>query len=206
MSLLLCFSLALALPGQDESTGHAKRLEIMKKSLASTQVHDADTPGELYHLRLEPILRFTNPVGDTRDGAIFVLLGDGDRPGAAVQVFLKRDGSWVQEWTSLSTKPLTAKMPAGPDWKPPRGGVNFQPVPGAPRPAETAMLRLRQMHALTRDFGAEDDFRFQSWQPLRLLSKPFARYGKPGSDVIDGALFAYVLTTDPEVYLMIEVR
>ena len=38
------------------------------------------------------------------------------------------------------------------------------------------------------------------------VAQTVRRYGKPGSDVIDGALFAYVLTTDPEVYLMIEAR
>jgi hypothetical protein len=62
------------------------------------------------------------------------------------------------------------------------------------------------MQALAREFTAEDLFRDQSWQPLRMLTKPFARYGKAGARATDGALFAYVLTTDPEVYLMIEAR
>ena len=60
------------------------------------------------------------------------------------------------------------------------------------------------MQAFAREFSAEDLFREKTWQPLRMLTKPFARYGKPDSRAIDGALFAYVLTTDPEVYLMIE--
>ncbi len=77
-------------------------------------------------------------------------------------------------------------------------------MPGAPRPAESAEGRLRQMHAMARDFAASDDFRGESWQTLRLLSKPLVRYGKPGSHVTDGALFAYFLTTDPEAFLMIE--
>jgi hypothetical protein len=203
--------MVLALAGQSRTDGGVPdnpgaRLEVMKKSMAQAQLRAADVPEEVYRLRPEPIMRFTNTVGDTRDGAIFLWLGDGDRPGAAVQVFLKRDGVWIQEWTSLSPYPLTAKLVTGPDWSPPRGGVHFEPVPGAPRPAESADQRLRQIHALSREFSADDDFRGQSWQPLRLLPKPFARYGKPGSDVTDGALFAYVLTTDPEVYLMIEAR
>jgi hypothetical protein len=202
--------LVLGLPGQpaagERSSDAAKHLAIMKDSLARVQLRDADAPGDLYRLRTEPVLRFTNTVGQTRDGAIFVLLGDGARPGAAVQVFLKRDGSWIQEWTSLSPHLLTGEMDTEPDWKPARGGIEFKPVPGTPRPAVSAEQRLRQMHALTRDFSADDQFQGGSWQPLRLLPKPFARYGRPGSDLTDGALFAYVLTTDPEVFLMIEAR
>jgi hypothetical protein len=59
---------------------------------------------------------------------------------------------------------------------------------------------------LTEDFSAEEQFEQKTWQKLRVLTKPFARYGKAGTPVIDGVLLAYVLTTDPEVYLMIEAR
>ena len=62
------------------------------------------------------------------------------------------------------------------------------------------------MRALTRDFAVEDNFEFKSWYPLRLLPKPFARYGREGTAVTDGALFCYALATDPEAYLMLEVR
>jgi hypothetical protein len=211
MSFVLCLSLALGISGQLRPDGEipdssGARLDVMKKSMANVQLRAADSRGDLYRVRPEPILRFTNTVGDTRDGAIFLWLGDGERPGAAVQVFLTRVGHWHQEWTSLSTGPLTAKLGGTAEWRPSRAGVEFKSIPGAPRPAETAEQRLRQMQALTRDFSANDDFRGQSWQPLRLLPKPFARYGGTGSEVSDGALFAYVLTTDPEAFLMIEAR
>jgi hypothetical protein len=211
MSILLLLSLLLALPGQSRPDGETPdnpgaRLDVMKKSVARVQLRSADSRGESYRVRPEPILRFTNTVGESRDGAIFLWLGDGERPGAVVQVFLGRAGNWHQEWTSLSTGPLNAKLSGTAEWKSSRAGVDFKPIPGAPRPAETAEQRLRQMHTLTRDFGANDYFRGQTWQPLRLLPKPFARYGEQGSKVSDGALFAYVLTTDPEAFLMIEAR
>ena len=66
---------------------------------------------------------------------------------------------------------------------------------------------MRQMHDLTREFVAEDAGQLmKTYEKLRLLPRPFARYGKPGMDPIDGALFAYVSTTDPEVYLLLEAR
>jgi len=33
-----------------------------------------------------------------------------------------------------------------------------------------------------------------------------ARYGKPGSGVADGALFAFALATDPEAFVFLEAR
>ena len=41
---------------------------------------------------------------------------------------------------------------------------------------------------------------------LRLLPKPLSRYDRPGPAPIDGALFSFVLTTDPQVLLILEVR
>jgi hypothetical protein len=79
-------------------------------------------------------------------------------------------------------------------------------VPDAPAPAVTPQARLRQFHALAEPFSATDDFLGAGWSDLRLLPKPWLRYGKAGSGVQDGALFAFVLGTDPEVVLMIESR
>ena len=42
--------------------------------------------------------------------------------------------------------------------------------------------------------------------PRRRFKKPWLRYGKAGSGVDDGALFAFSTGTDPEVVLMIESR
>jgi hypothetical protein len=210
MSPIFCISLVLGLSAQQPASAldpgdPAKRLAIMKGSLARCELWAADSSKERYRLRPEPVLRFTNTMGDSRDGTIFLWLGDGDRPAAAVQVFQTR-GGWVQEWTSLSPAPLIAKMSGTPDWKPARGGIELKPVPGAPTPARDASERVRQLHTLARNFTARDFFRGTAWQPLRLMPKPLARYGKPGSEVVDGALFAFVLTTDPEALLMIESR
>jgi len=210
VSWLLNVSLILGLigqappPGREQPDGPAGRLNIMKKSLAHIVVRSADEQGAAYSLRPEPVLRFTNTVGQSQDGSIF-LWGDAvGRPAAAVQVFLRRDGGWYHELSSLSAGRLVAKSADIVEWRPSRAGVEFKPVPDAPRPAASAESRLRQIQAMARDFSASDEFRFESWQSLRLLSKPLARYGKPESRVTDGALFAFVLTTDPEAFLMIE--
>jgi hypothetical protein len=62
------------------------------------------------------------------------------------------------------------------------------------------------MRLLAADFRASDDFGGKGWTELRLLPTPIARYGESGSNLVDGALFAFVLGTDPEVFLFIEAR
>ena len=62
------------------------------------------------------------------------------------------------------------------------------------------------MRDLAAGFAVADDFREKGWQALRPMPKPFARYGKPGSPLIDGAVFCFALGTDPEAYLMLEAR
>ena len=62
------------------------------------------------------------------------------------------------------------------------------------------------MHDLAGEFRAEDDFWNRGWNALRLLPKPISRYGKAGGTPEDGALFAFVLGTDPEAFLFIEAR
>ncbi len=90
-------------------------------------------------------------------------------------------------------------------WQP-KAGVEFRPVPDAPAPAATPQARLRQIHAMAGEFSATDDFLGKGWSQLRLLPRPWLRYGKAGSGVEDGALFAFALGTEPEVALMIEAR
>ena len=210
MLLALPLSLALGLLGQAEPQARdaeaAARLEAMKATVAAYDVRAADDRGTAFSLRPDPALRFANPVGDTLDGALFLWLGAGGRPMAAAQVTARRDGKWFHELTSLSAAPLVAESAGATAWRPARGGVEFRAVPGAPAPAATAEARSRQVRELARGFALEDEFHNQSRQPLRMLPRPLARYGKPGTDGLDGALFGYVMTTDPEVLLLLEAR
>jgi hypothetical protein len=178
----------------------AARLEFMKKAVAAHALHAADRPNVIYRLQAEPALRFTNSVGTVTDGTIFFWFDADDRPVAAVQVYRTNSGNWRQAFSSLSVGPLSA----GTVWNPGRAGVHFQQVPGAPKPAATPEQRMRQMRELLDGFKAEMNFR--TWHPLRPLTKPLARYGKSGTDVLDGGVFGFVLTTDPEVYLLLEAK
>ena len=62
MNLLLCLLLTVVLPGQTPQDRNAagdtaKRLAIMKKSLASSEVRGGESGADSYRLKTEPVLR-----------------------------------------------------------------------------------------------------------------------------------------------------
>ena len=74
-------------------------------------------------------------------------------------------------------------------------------------PAEMPAARLRQMKTLASQFSST----MLGWkadktdrEPLRLLPQPLYRYDSKRSDVLDGAVFAFVQGTDPESLFLIE--
>jgi hypothetical protein len=203
---LLLGLLNQAPPAGDTAEDLKARLEFMKRSMATHDVQALDARGTKFRLLPEPVLRFTNPVGGSRDGALFLWLDEAGRPAVASQILWNPQQVWAQEFSSLSPSPLIARSADGRVWSPSRGGVSFKPVPDAARPADTAERRLRQMRELADGFSAEHYYRGKTWNQLRLLIKPFARYGKPGSDVQDGALFCFAQGTDPEALLLLESR
>jgi hypothetical protein len=190
----------------------AERLEFMKASARSYTVTTGGDRETALKLQPEPVFR----LGDQGDGillegAIFLWADDVGRPGAAAQIFLikitgPRASEWRHEFTALSTEPLIASQGATPRWQPAVPGVRFEPIAGAPKPADKPRERLRQMRDLAAEFRADDNFWDRGWNALRLLPTPISRYGKAGGTPEDGALFAFVLATDPEAFLFIEAR
>jgi hypothetical protein len=213
MILPLSITLTIALLAQAKEPADGSkdidapaRLAYMKDSLKSYSLQSSDPDSAPFKLLEEPIFRLNNAVSGVKDGAIFLWTGDLGRPEAAIQVFKVPSGLWLHEFTSLSTAPIVAKSGRIRAWRPSKPGVEFKPVPDAAKPATTPEQRLRQMRSLAEQFSASDDFETKGWSVLRLLPKPYLRYGKDGGKVEDGALFAFNLASDPEVFLMLEAR
>jgi hypothetical protein len=199
--------------GSPDAAGKAgDRLTFMKDSVRVYEiVRDGDRADAL-KLNPEPAFRMGRQnAQDIEEGAIFLWTGEAGRPEAAVQVFLIKNaehprGIWLHEFTSLSPHRLTAVRDGRPTWSPRTPGITFHPVPDAPKPTASASERLRQMRELARNFRASDNFKAKGWSELRLLPTPITRYGEPGTELTDGAVFAFVIETDPEVFLFLESR
>jgi hypothetical protein len=201
--------------GTDEQRA-AERLEFMIESAAVYELTraaaDADGRGERLPLHPRPVLRWDNPVSGVKDGIIAMWTAGDGRPEAVAQVFISRDGVWMHEFQSLSEQPLDLTRSGQRVWAPSEAGVTLKPVPDGPAPAKGQAARLAQMRLLARQFTASVDFKIDfrdaktSRYELRLLPRPVYRYGAEDSRLIDGAVFAFVQGTNPEVFLLLEAR
>jgi hypothetical protein len=181
----------------------------MKLAAAEYEVSlDIDTKAKL-RLQAEPVLRWTNPVRGTTDGAVFLWLVEG-RPELAAGIYKWPSASgepdMEHELSSLSPRKLKAVRGGRSVWEPATPGVELKAIPGAPVPADSEAGRSRQLRALAREFTAFHDNPPRPKEELRLLPQPIYRYEKTRGDLLDGGLFAFVQATDPEVLLLIEAR
>lgn len=161
-----------------------------------------------------PVIRWRNVVRGQEGEAMMVVWAHHGRPTALASVYPWKE-KMVHEFDSLSRgAKLFARDGDAVIWSPEAAGVEFKAVPKAPAPARTAPERLRQMKAIAEGFKAT----MTGWaadnsdqESLRLLPRPLHRYDLAGvkdkdrdPDLLDGALFAYVLGTDPEIVLALE--
>lgn len=160
----------------------------------------------------QPVLRWRNVVRGQEGEAMMVVWPHNGRPAAMASIYPWR-GKMSHEFDSLSREAkVIARDKDRVIWSPESAGVEFKDMPAAPKPAKTPAERLRQMKALAERFTAT----MTGWQgddadqeQLRLLPRPLYRYDfknakEPDPDLLDGALFAYVQGTDPEVVLVLE--
>jgi hypothetical protein len=162
-------------------------------------------------LHRQPLLRWDNQVVREDDGMLFLWIEKHGQPLVAAQFFLQGD-VWHHEFQSLSEGGFEATVSGVKDWswQPQRAGIRFLPTDEAESPAKTATARLRQMRAIAEKYsGAVDPDRtgkFESPHELRLLTTPVYRYVDDESEIIDGAIFAFVQGTNPEVLLVLQAR
>lgn len=182
------------------------RLDFMKQKLEEFVLTTGSEPDEPLPHTDEPVLRFSNPVRNSfSDGAIFFWL-DGERPVAAASLFIRYNGDFGFDLTSMSAEPLQCLRDGKVLWAPQTGSLVRQPLPDAPGPADSPVLRLTQMRRMARRFsGSFNPWPREGLEEFRLLSQPIYRYEDESSGVIDGAVFALAQANDPEVLLSLEL-
>lgn len=163
-------------------------------------------------LRPQAVLRWRN-VARGQDGeAMMAVWAHNGRPVAMASIY-PWEGYLCHEFGSLSRENrLIARDKGTVVWSPNTAGVEFKEVPGAPAPAETPAARLRQMKAIAERFkGTMTGWKGDNSdrEELRLLPRPLYRYElkeakEPIASLKDGALFGFVMGTDPEIVLVLE--
>ncbi len=166
---------------------------------------------EAFDLVPDPVLNWSNPERRTLAGGMFLWTHHG-RPMVAMCGYptgeLGGDDSVVYdcEFQSLASGPIFATKTGVLVWQPNQAGVSFRVFENEPSPANSSAARLLLMRRLSREFTGKLVPSMRPEIPLRLLSSPIYRYPEPtpSSDYVDGAVFALVQGTDPEVLLQVE--
>jgi hypothetical protein len=182
-----------------------KTLDELHEAAGTYDIRLATDPPTRLHLHSEPVLLWTNPVRRGGNGAVFLWVADG-RPEAVASFYqFKLNGMLNEdhEFQSLAFTALTAMKDGREVWFPTGPGVTLTAISGAPAPANVPAERQRQLRTLASHFKAFVDSPTNPSE-LRLLAKPLYRYETDRADRPDGALFAFVQATDPEVLLLIE--
>lgn len=207
-------------PADSAQADFKRWLDFYAAEAADYELFITGEPERKLKLETPPLLTYTNPVrAGGQHGAIYVWTLDG-RPEAIASMWSTdvagnpalRDVT--HEFQSLSLAPLSSRhaprvgnMGPVPDWKLDRPGVELHLLPKAPAPADSPAARLVQMRRLAREFSAKiTASNKETSSDLRLLPQPLMRYTSPAADVTDGAMFAFVQATDPELILLIEAR
>jgi hypothetical protein len=211
LALLVVAALGIRLGGADDRPAEeaARASKMAAEELKRWSIRAGADPGRIAAPRPDPVLRYSNPGVGRVYGEVFLFLADG-RPEAVMAIY-----KWFSPWTgfeaemhSLSASALTAGRDGRVVWEPDRPAIERQDVPGAPTPAASAVERLGQMRSIAAGFGGRLlDARVETAgqdQSLRLLPRPLYRYEPRDSAPRDGALFAFVLGTDPEFFLLLE--
>jgi hypothetical protein len=114
---------------------------------------------------------------------------------------------------SLAEDQVTGEFASDRFWTPNSAGMKRLPLQTPEKPASSAAARLTQMRRLAAKFAVHlEDTRGTNTgvtRSLRILTQPLFRY-RPATpedsmpEYLDGALFAFVEGTDPEVLLVLE--
>jgi hypothetical protein len=164
-------------------------------------------------LRPQIVLSWRNAERSSTGVALLAIWTDQGRPEAIASIFFQNDKDICHEFGSLSrSKKIVVRDMTSVVWSPGKAGVEFRNFPDAPVPAEDRTARLRQMKSLAGRFTARlPPLKVDGGNPevLRLLPRPLYHYelkDSPDASLIlrDGAMFAFVMGTDPEAVLLLE--
>jgi len=164
------------------------------------------TSNEKLRLVDHPVLSWTNPERNTNAGALFLWTLQ-SRPQAAMCIYPTGPNNFDHEFQSLCEEPIKASESGVVLWSPQTPGLKWQDLPYEPTTAaSSSSRRLLSMRRLAGEFSAQLIPPNRASKPLRLLTTPVYRYepNELSEEIIDGALFTFVLGTDPEILLLME--
>ena len=216
---LLGLLVLLVSPVSADDDPQAKhRLKLMEEEVGNLEPESSELKTKpALTFASKPLLRYSDPtrgiIGERSnvllDGGVW-RLGTEGRPTALVTIELYEvsgvPGLLSYEFLSLTGAKLSLKHKEGkiPHWEPTESGLTLKELAEAPKPAATAAARLVQMRQLARRFTVKEKIRGREEIECRLLTQPIDRYQSEADTIVDGAIFVYVNSTNPEVGVVVE--
>lgn len=209
----VCVAHLLAIPCSalaDESDEATKKAESVK----TQRDKDIDESLERYKVYvggdtkpLKPIsaLDWNNPLAGGA-GRTVLFLQNGQARSVCC-IWASTSNQLYHEFGSFSRTGLRGELDGNDAWELGATGVKFRAIPESDEPAADRRRRLLQMKNLMRRFNAvelENRQREPDRVQLRLLARPLYRYEQESDQILDGAVFGYVHTTDPEALVVLE--
>jgi hypothetical protein len=183
----------------------AQRLAFMIRKIDEFALATEKEPDQRLVRLKEPVARYTNPVRNAfTHGALFLWTVDA-RPVAGGTVWIGGEGDVHREFVTLTDQPLKCERNGKAVWTPRADGFVRKPLPEGPKPAGTAALRLVQLRRQAERFTADFEIRsVKGKEDLRLMPQPLYRY-TADKGAIEGAIFALVHNSDPELLVVLEL-
>jgi hypothetical protein len=182
-------------------------MALYQERAESLDMRVAGDPERRLELQKSALLRYTNPVRNVQQhGAVYVWTIDG-RPSVVGSIWSAIDRMQPQlrrlnfEWHSLSADDITAERNGSLLWTSGDPGVDWQALREFDPVAASRPLRLVQMRRIARLLTARIE---TGESELRLMDQPIYRYPEVVPGVEDGAVFAFVMGTDPELLVLLE--
>lgn len=200
------FALAQEDASLDDKAVREKWQQVYERIAGTFQMRRGDT---VLALEKSPLLFYTNPVRTHQQhGTIFLWTHNG-RPvvfGSIWSAVNRNDASVrfvTHEFHSLADTPDVSGRQEGVGiWSSGEAGIAWQSLANSPAPAATRTARLVQLRQLTRRLSAR--ITSEEATDLRLMPNPLYRYPEQAAGALDGGLFAFCLTTDPELIVLLE--
>ena len=178
--------------------------------LPKYKIYLAGDPDKKLTVDPQPKFRWKNPVRDASSthGDVFVWTRNGrvDVVGTIFSYQIEGQRRRVAHgFHSMSAEAVTITRDGRRPFTIPAPGLVYEPVPNAPKVSTKQSIRMAQMRRISKSFTATVTENNETRQPLRALSEPIYRFESNDAGR-DGAVFAYVFGTDPELILAIETR
>jgi hypothetical protein len=184
-----------------------KTVRLARAEAARYRIVRDDDPHANIGLHEKPILKWSNPTEGALFGSVMLWTVDG-RPETVVSIYRWYGGKneFHAEFKSLSTHRLKMMRESEPAWDTGESDITFSELAHDSPPADKEGRRAQQMRDIARRFSADLVHPRKGRTELRLLTQPVYRYEMLPNELLDGALFAFVQGTDPEVLLLIEAE